>query len=171
MQNEFRFEGSVRSEPVLLTAQRNGQQFVKFTIRNDPDFKWFIIQRIKRNKETGEKHYGEVYLDCFCILYETKDSPGKYAIENVHKGDTIKAVGKLRSGRRPVKEKTDQFRANWVYGDYLYVNIKELEVTKKAPPKTENPYKKTYFSDYPSFPNQMKSADQYVSDDDLIFDI
>lgn len=172
MLNEFNFEGVVKSEPILCSSKQTGNSFVKFTIRNDPKYTWYVIKKLKECNETNERRWGQVYIDCFAHLYKNGESPGKYVLENVHKYDTIKASGAIRSGRKPVKEEGDQFRANWVYGDYLYVNVKQIEVTKKGIQKKTSRYEdKKFFSDYPNFHNQIKSFDQYVTDDDLIFDI
>lgn len=172
MLNEFNFEGIVRSEPIFCSSAKTGNSFAKFTIRNDPKYTWYVIKKLRESNETDERRWGQVYIDCFAAVYKNGESPGKYALENVHKGDIIKASGVIRSGRKPVKEEGDRFRANWVYGDYLYVNVKKLEVTKKAKERENKRYKdKKFFSDYPNFHNNIKSLDQYVSDDDLIFDI
>ena len=123
MLNEFRFEGSVRSEPILCSSKKTGNSFVKFTIRNDPTLNWWKMQRIKERWAQGERNYGQAYIDCFVTYRGRENNLGKYALENVHKGCLIRACGSIRSGRKPIKEEGDPYRAIWVYGDYLYVNI------------------------------------------------
>lgn len=178
MENEFRFEGLVKTNPIMLYSKKTGNTFVKFTVRNDPDNARFLIKKIKSEGRVGDGpiNYGQSYIDCFLEYKEKDGNTAKYALENVHKGDVIKAVGAIRSGRKPVKEEGDKFRANWVYGDYLYVNVKKIEVIKKAEERKVNPYrensefeKSRYYGRYRY--NQVKSYDQYVSDDELIFDI
>lgn len=177
MQNEFKFEGLVRTSPILLNSQRTGDTFVKFTIRNDPDHAKFIVQKIYREgrDKEGPLNYGQVYIDCLLRYKDKNGNVARYALENVHKGDVIRAVGAIRSGKKPVKEEGDQFRANWVYGDYLFVKVKQLEIIKRAEERRKNPYSREREYKGPnyewSYYKGVKSADQYVSDDDIIFDI
>lgn len=159
------YDAIVKSDPVFLQSKKTGNNFAKFTAMLRSALPW------EQAKLLPPEQRGNVYVDC--LAFEGKrNAPGEFILTNIRKGCFISGFAVLRSGRKPVKHENDEFRANWVYGDYIYANIKEVKITKEAEEKKRNPYKdKKYFSDYPRFDKRVKSFDQYVTDDDLIFDI
>lgn len=159
----FFYEAKVKSNPTFLNSDTTGNAFAKFTL--------MFRSPLPFEKRKAEKNNGDVYIDCMAFENK-KNSPGGFILQNLKKGCLVSGISVLRSGQKPVKHENDEFRANWVYGDYLYINIREIKIDKEAKEERFNPYKdRKFFSDNPDFCRYNKSKDQYVTDDDLIFDI
>ncbi len=170
--NVFAFVGRVKTEPIFLTSKSTGNSFVKFTVCIDGDMPYAAQKELEAKGEKSESNWGQVYIDCLSFVSNRKNKPGGYVLANVHRGDIISAKGRICSGRKPVKEENDQYRANWVYGDYLYARIETIQVILRNKYKTQNPYNNDDTEKKKiKYHNQVKSADQYVDEDDLKFNI
>lgn len=157
-------EAIVKSNPVFLQSKQTGNNFAKFTAMLRSALPW------EKAKNFSPEQRGNVYVDC--LAFEGKrNSPGGFILQNLRKGCYVSGYAVMRSGRKPVKHENDAFRSNWVYGDYLYANIKDIKIDREPKERKENPYNGSeFFIGDPRF-NSQKSLDQYVTDDDLIFDI
>lgn len=151
----------VMSDPVFLQSKRTKNRFAKFTIELESPLPW-----IKRRELPPEKR-GDVFVDC--LAFENKkDAPGAFILQNIRKGAIISGVAIMKSGHKPVKNEGDEYRANWVYGDYIYLNIYDVKIDREAPlDRPESPYKKdVQFSPYYNSPSK-----EQVADEDIIFNL
>lgn len=152
----------VKSNPVFLQSKKTGNRFAKFTADFESPLPWSRRIGIPPDK------CGDVYTDCFAFENK-KGSPGGFILENIRKGCLISGFAVMKSGKKPVKKENDQYRANWVYGDYIYLNLRDVIVDREAPAeKRQNPY-----GDYsPSSPYYRDYSDyQKVDDDEIKFNI
>lgn len=161
--NVLLFRGAiVKSDPVFLHSKQTGNDFAKFTVMFDSPFPW------RKKKFIEHEKRGDVYVDCFA--YENKrKSPGDFILQNICKGAVISGCAVLKSGRKPVKGENDEYRANWVYGDYVYINVFEVTVDRIIPMRgSNNPYNDVKsFSPY--YSNYGKSSE--IKDDEIIFNL
>lgn len=155
-------KAEVKSDPVYLSSKRTGNSFCKFTVKLESPMPWH------KKRELPIEQRGDVFIDCFAFESK-KNSPGGFILDNIRKGALISGIAILRSGKKPVKHENDEYRANWVYGDYVYINIKDIKVDREAREKrTPNPYSgQSAFSPF----YQDYSRYEEVSDDDIRFDI
>lgn len=152
----------VKSDPIFLWSKKTKNRFAKFTIELRSAMPWDKIKNLPPEQR------GDVYLDC--LAFENKrNAPGKYILENIRKGAVISGVAVIKSGHKPVKKEGDEYRANWVYGDYIYLNIRDIKIDREAPiEKTKSPYKENVkYSPY----YRPVSENQTVSDEDIVFNI
>lgn len=152
----------VKSDPVFLKSKKTGNSFAKFTIELESPVPW--IQK----KELPLEQRGDVYVDCFAFENK-KDSPGEFILNNIKKGCIISGIAILKSGKKPVKEKGDEYRSNWVYGDYVYMGIQSVKVDREATyVRKESPYK----GRGPIYPYYDSFADyKSISEDDIKFNL
>lgn len=151
----------VVSDPVFLQSKRTKNSFAKFTIELESPLPW-----IKKKDLPSEKR-GDVFVDC--LAFENKkDAPGAFVLQNIRKGAIISGVAIMKSGHKPVKNEGDEYRANWVYGDYIYLNIYDVKIDREAPPdKPNSPYK----NDIGLSPYYKSPAKEQVADEDIIFNL
>lgn len=152
----------VKSDPVFLQSKKTKNRFAKFTIELDSPLPW------EKKRELPPEKRGDVFVDC--LAFENKKNmPGAFVLENIRKGALISGVAIMKSGRKPVKHEGDEYRANWVYGDYIYLSIHGVKIDCEPPAeKPVSPYKKDVrFSPY----YQKTSEKQTVTDEDIIFNI
>lgn len=154
-------EARVKSDPVFLWSRKTKNRFAKFTIELRSPMPWEKI------KDLPPEQRGDVYLDC--MAFETKNGPGRYVLENIRKDAIISGMAILKSGHKPVKNEGDEYRANWVYGDYIYLNVRDIRMDRCMPKdKPKSPYKEDVkYSPY----YRTVSESQAVTDDDIIFNI
>lgn len=151
----------VVSDPVFLQSKRTKNRFAKFTIELESPLPWIM------KKDLPSEKRGDVFVDC--LAFENKkDAPGAFVLQNIRKGAIISGVAIMKSGHKPVKNEGDEYRANWVYGDYIYLNIYDVKIDREASPdKPNSPYKNGIgFSPYYKFP-----AKEQVADEDIIFNL
>lgn len=155
-------EAFVKSDPVFLHSKKTGNSFAKFTIELESPIPW------EKKRQMKQEERGDVYIDTFAFENK-KNSPGGFILKNIRKGCLISGIAVLRSGKKPVKHESDQYRANWVYGDYVYINIRDVKIDREAPEyRKSSPYKGDdkvlpYYRDYSDYYN--------VSDEDIRFDL
>lgn len=151
----------VVSDPVFLQSKRTTNKFAKFTIEFESPIPWIM------KKDLPSEQRGDVFVDC--LAFENKkDAPGAFVLQNIRKGAIISCVAIMKSGHKPVKNEGDEYRANWVYGDYIYLNIYDVKIDREAPPdKPNSPYKNDIgFSPYYKSPTK-----EQVADEDIIFNL
>lgn len=149
----------VVSDPVFLQSKRTKNRFAKFTIELESPLPWIM------KKDLPSEKRGDVFVDC--LAFENKkDAPGAFVLQNIRKGAIISGVAIMKSGHKPVKNEGDEYRANWVYGDYIYLNIYDVKIDREALlDRPNSPYKNDVgFSPYYKFP-----AKEEVADEDIIF--
>lgn len=152
----------VKSNPIFLWSKKTKNRFAKFTIELRSAMPWDKIKDLPPDKR------GDVYLDC--LAFENKrDAPGRYILDNIRAGAVISGIAVIKSGHKPVKKEGDEYRANWVYGDYIYLNIRDIKIDRDAPAeKIRSPYKdEVKFSPY----YRDISENQTVNDEDIVFNI
>lgn len=170
MLNKFLVIGLVRSAPVYLEAHNRKGKFAKFTILNESDIPWVIKKDLEKEKR------GDVYFDCLAPCDKGKN-PGKYALKRVHNGDTVSISGRIMAGKKPVVDETTGYRTNWVYGDYLYIFVEELEVVRTEKERFKNPYVPKYNDGNRAdtqkryYPNQIVSESDQIDDEDIKFNL
>lgn len=151
----------VVSDPVFLQSKRTKNRFAKFTIELESPLPWIMKRDLPQEKR------GDVFIDC--LAFENKkDAPGAFVLLNIRKGAIISGVAIMKSGHKPVKNEGDEYRANWVYGDYIYLNIYDVKIDREPPPnRPDSPYKKDVgFSPYYKSPTK-----EQVADEDIIFNL
>lgn len=156
------FDGAiVKTDPIFLYSNKTKNRFVKCTLEFMSPLSW-----IKRRDKPKEE-WGDVYIDS--MSFEEKNAPGGFVLENIRRGAVISGFAVMKSGQKPVISETEGYRVNWIYGDYIYINIYDLRIDKYIEPgKRESPYKKpARYSPY----KKMIADNQQVSDDDIVFNI
>lgn len=152
----------VKSDPIFLSSKKTKNRFAKCTVEFESPLPW-IMRQGKKPEECGD-----VYIDS--MTFENKRNiPGAFMLEKIQKGALISGIAILKSGHKPVRNEGDEYRANWVYGDYVYTCIYEVKLEREAPKEsTTSPYKEDdkYSSYYHSIPESQK-----VSDEDIRFDL
>lgn len=175
MLNVFNVIGLVRSDPIYLEPRDKkfkNDGFVKFTIRNDSDVPWVM------KKDLPPERRGDVYFDCLASC-EKGMRTGKYALKNVHRGDTVAITGRIVAGKKPIRDETEGYRSNWVYGDYIYISVQRIELIrtekerfKNASPYNENTKSLSRADQQKNYKrNRIISASEEVSDEDITFNL
>lgn len=126
MLNKIVIVGLVKSDPVYIESEKEmykDKGFCKFTIVNESDIPW----RIK--KDLPKERRGDVYIDCLASTHRGI-KPGNYALEHVHSGDVVSIVGRIVASKHRVKEPGEGLRLDWVYGDYLCINVDEVRIER-----------------------------------------
>lgn len=150
----------VKSDPIYLTSKKTKNRFAKCTVEFESPLPW-VMRKDKKPEECGD-----VYIDT--MTFKKRGAPGVFVLESVQKGARISGIAILKSGRKPVRHEGDEYRANWVYGDYVYVNVYEVRLDRAAVEEIKSPYKEQ--NNYSAY-NRPISSGQTVTDDDIIFNM
>lgn len=149
----------VKTDPVFLVSEAIKKSYIKFTLDFMSPLPWF------KRKDLPESRWGDVYMDC--MVYDKKNAPGGFVLENIRRGAVISGFAVLKPGEKPMKKEGEGYRSNWVYGDYTFIVIYDVRIERPAdPPKKKSPYKSEI--EYSPYYKELSDG-QTVSDEDIIF--